>query len=96
MTQFEKDVYDRFDDLKNALSTLEKTVVTLKDHLDADYSALHGNGKPGLLAEHQDLEKRVHTLELKAESNRDFTAWILNFIAWLVTTAVAVYAAIKK
>ena len=96
MTQFEKDVYDRFDDLKNALSTLEKTVVTLKDHLDADYSALHGNGKPGLLAEHQELEKRVHTLELKAESNRGFTAWILNFIAWLVTTAVAVYAALKK
>ena len=96
MTQFEKDVYDRFDDLKNALSTLEKTVVTLKDHLDADYSALHGNGKPGLLAEHQDLEKRVHTLELKDESNRGFTAWILNFIAWVVTTVVAVYAAIKN
>lgn len=96
MTQFEKDVYDRFDELKSALSTLEKTVVTLKDHLDADYSALHGNGKPGLLAEHQELEKRVHTLEIKADSNRGFIAWVLNALAWVVTTAVAVYAAVKK
>ena len=96
MTQFEKDVYDRFDELKSALSTLEKTVVTLKDHLDADYSALHGNGKPGLLAEHQELEKRVHTLEIKADSNRGFIAWVLNALAWVVTTAVAVYAAIKN
>ena len=96
MTQFEKDVYDRFDELKSALSTLEKTVVTLKDHLDADYSALHGNGKPGLLAEHQELEKRVHTLEIKADSNRGFIAWVLNALAWVVTTVVAVYAAIKN
>ena len=89
MTKFEQDVIDR-------LARIEENVKSLKGNLTNDYQTLHGNGKPGLLAEHQDLEKRVHTLELKAESNRGFTAWILNFIAWVVTTAVAVYAAVKK
>lgn len=96
MTQFEKDVFDRFDELKSAVSELEKNVVSLKDHLDADYSALHGNGKPGLLAEHSDLEKRVHTLEMRMETQSGIAGKVIIALAWLVTTAIAFYNLFRK
>ena len=96
MTQFEKDVFARFDALKDSLSDLEKSVVELKDHLDADYSALHGNGKPGLLAEHSDLEKRVHTLEMKMETQSGIAGKVAIGIAWLVTTAIAFYNLFRR
>ena len=65
MTKFEKDVFNRFDTLKDSISEVKTSIAEIKSHLDADYSALHGNGKPGLIADHQDLEKRVQSLELK-------------------------------
>lgn len=96
MTQFEKDVYARFDELKDSISDLEKNVVELKDHLDADYAALHGNGKPGLLVDHQELEKRVHTLEIKADTQSGLAGKIVIALAWLVTTAIAFYNLFRR
>ena len=96
MTQFEKDVFARFDALKDSISELEKSVVELKDHLDADYSALHGNGKPGLLAEHSDLEKRVHALEIKLNTQSGIAGKIILAAAWLVTTAIAFYNLFRR
>ena len=96
MTQFEKDVFARFDSLKDSISELEKSVVEIKDHLDADYSALHGNGKPGLLAEHQNLEKRVHTLEIKLNTQSGIVGKIVIALAWLVTTAIAFYNLFRR
>ena len=96
MTQFEKDVFARFDSLKDSIADLEKSVVELKDHLDADYSALHGNGKPGLIANHQDLEKRVHALEIKFNTQSGIAGKIVIAIAWLVTTAIAFYNLFRK
>lgn len=96
MTQFERDVYDRFDELKNAISELEKNVVQLRGHLDADYSALHGNGKPGLLTEHQDLEKRVSALEIKISTQSGIAGKITIAVAWLITTAIAVYNLLRR
>ena len=96
MTQFEKDVFARFDSLKDSISELEKSVIELKDHLDADYLALHGNGKPGLLAEHSDLEKRVHALEIKLNTQSGIAYKIVLAAAWLVTTAIAFYNLFRK
>lgn len=96
MTKFEQDVYDRFDALKDSISEIEKNVVALKDHLDADYSALHGNGKPGLLAEHQDLENRVHALEIKLNTQSGIAGKIVIALAWAVTTATAMYNLFRK
>jgi len=96
MTQFEKDVYERFDSLKDAISDLEKNVVEIKSHLDADYSALHGNGKPGLLTEHQDLEKRVSALEIKAATQSGIAGKIVIAVAWFITTAIALYNLFRK
>ena len=96
MTQFEKDVFARFDSLKDSISELEKSVVELKDHLDADYSALHGNGKPGLIADHQDLEKRVHTLEMRVDTQSGIAGKIIIGIAWLITTIIACYNLFSK
>lgn len=96
MTQFEKDVFARFDALKDSISELEKSVVELKDHLDADYLALHGNGKPGLIANHQDLEKRVHTLEMRVDTQSGVASKIVIAVAWLVTTAIAFYNLLRR
>jgi hypothetical protein len=96
MTQFEKDVFARFDSLKDSISALEKSVVEIKDHLDADYSALHGNGKPGLLVEHQNLEKRVHALEIKLSTQSGIAGKIVIALAWLVTTAIAFYNLFRR
>lgn len=96
MTQFEKDVYERFDALKDAISKIEKDVVEMKSYLDADYSALHGNGKPGLLTEHQDLEKRVSALEIKLNTQSGIAGKIVIALAWLVTTAIAFYNLFRR
>ena len=96
MTQFEKDVFDRFDDLQKASSAVEKTVVSMNDHLEADYMALHGNGKPGLLVAHQDLEKRVHTLEIKAATQSGIAGKIVLAVAWFITTAIAFHNLFRK
>ena len=96
MTQFEKDVFDRFDELQKAISAVEKTVVSMNDHLEADYMALHGNGKPGLLVAHQDLEKRVHTLEIKAATQSGIAGKIVLAVAWFITTAIAFYNLFRK
>lgn len=49
MTPFEREVIDRLG--------------RIETKLDADYRALHGNGHPGLIDKHSDLEQRVRILE---------------------------------
>ena len=96
MTQFEKDVFHQFDEVKKAISELEKNVVQLNDHLDADYAALHGNGKPGLLVEHQELEKRVASLEHLVHTQSGIAGKVVIGIAWLITTIIACYNLFSK
>lgn len=49
MTQFEREIIDR-------LGRIETTLMV-------DSKALHGNGHPGLIEKHADLEQRVRILE---------------------------------
>ena len=64
-------------------------LTSIEVKLDADYRALHGNGKPGLLY-------RVNKLENSMYAGGMLYRAIVTAIAWIVTTAVAVYAAFKN
>lgn len=74
-------------------SDFEREVIerltSIEVKLDADYRALHGNGKPGLL-------DRVNKLENSMYAGGFLYRTIVSFIAWLVALAVAVYAAVKN
>jgi len=74
-TSFEKEVIER--------------LTSIEVKLDADYRALHGNGKPGLL-------DRVNKLENSMYAGGMLYRAIVSFVAWLVTLAVAIYAAFKN
>ena len=74
-TSFEKEVIER--------------LTSIEVKLDADYRALHGNGKPGLL-------DRVNKLENSMYAGGIMYRAVVSFVAWLIAIAVAVYAAIKN
>ena len=74
-TSFEKEVIER--------------LTSIEVKLDADYRALHGNGKPGLL-------DRVNKLENSIYAGGIMYRAIVSFVAWLIAIAVAVYAAVKN
>ena len=64
-------------------------LTSIEVKLDADYRALHGNGKPGLL-------DRVNKLENSMYAGGMLYRAIVSVVAWLITLAVAVYAAVKN
>lgn len=74
-TSFEKEVIER--------------LTSIEVKLDADYRALHGNGKPGLL-------DRVNKLENSMYAGGIIYRAVVSFVAWLIAIAVALYAAIKN
>jgi hypothetical protein len=74
-TSFEKEAIER--------------LTSIEVKLDADYRALHGNGKPGLL-------DRVNKLENSMYAGGIMYRAIVSFVAWLVTLSVALYAALKN
>lgn len=81
-TKFEQDVIDR--------------LARIETKLDNDFRALHGNGQPGLLAKHTDLEHRVSALEDTVKTQSGIASKIVIGIAWLVTTAIAFYNLFRK
>ncbi len=74
-TDFEREVIER--------------LTSIEVKLDADYRALHGNGKPGLL-------DRVNKLENSMYAGGMLYRVIVSIAAWIITTAVAIYAALKN
>lgn len=74
-TAFEKEVIER--------------LTSIEVKLDADYRALHGNGKPGLL-------DRVNKLENSMYAGGMLYRAVVSVVAWIITLAVAIYAALKN
>ena len=74
-SDFERDVIER--------------LTSIEVKLDADYRALHGNGKPGLI-------DRVNKLENSMYAGGFLYRTIVSFVAWFVALAVAIYAAVKN
>lgn len=74
-------------------SDFEREVIerltSIEVKLDADYRALHGNGKPGLL-------DRVNKLENSMYAGGFLYRTVVSFVAWLIAIAVAIYAAVKN
>ncbi len=56
--------------------------------LERDYKHIHGNGQPGLLS-------RVQHLEDLHENENTFVKKFGQLAAWVVTTVIAVYSALK-
>lgn len=82
LTDFEKEVIDRLG--------------RIETKLDNDFRALHGNGQPGLIEKHTDLEHRVATLEQMAKTQSGIAGKVIVGLAWLVTTLIACYNLIAK
>lgn len=82
MTQFEKEVIDRLG--------------RIETKLDTDYRTLHGNGKPGLVDEVDDLEHRVRDLEARQAAKHRCLGAVAAATGFVVNAAIAVYAALKK
>ena len=80
--EFQKDVIDRLARIEEAINN--------------DYKALYGNGKPGLLDRMVAIESKMQLMQAEASSNRDWFTRIRESIGWLVTTAIAVYAAFLR
>jgi hypothetical protein len=64
-------------------------LTSIEVKLDADYRALHGNGKPGLI-------DRVNKLENSMYAGGFLYRTIVSFVAWFVALVVAIYAAVKN
>ena len=83
------------DELHKILVEHEKDVIDrlgrIEVKLDNDYKTLHGNGRAGLLEKHSDLEHRVSSLEQAARTQSGITGKVTVGVAWLITTAIAVY-----
>ena len=77
--EFQKDVIDRLARIEEAINN--------------DYKALYGNGKPGLLDRMVALESKMQSILAEGQNNRDWFTRIRESIGWLVTTAIAIYAA---
>lgn len=88
MTQFEKDVYDKLTNISERLGKIETK-------LNADYAELHGNGKPGLIKNVEDINRKLSNMDVKATLNAGVISTIIGVIAWLITTLIALYGALK-
>ena len=64
--------------------------------LTSDFRVLHGNGHPGLIEKHESLEKRVLTLENKAESDRKHYGVIAVTIGFIIDTAITLWSLMKS
>ena len=89
MTQFEQQIFDRLGEVQDRLARIETK-------LDADYRALHGNGRPGVVEQTQELTRRIGVVEERLASAEKSGKHAVGFVAWLVATATAVYAAFFK
>ena len=76
------------DSEKELLIRIDERTKDIQEALARDYKTLHGNGNPGLLERVQKLEN------LHQNENTMFKKYGA-VIAWIITTIIAVYSAIK-
>lgn len=88
MTQFEKDVYENFRKIDSRLTKIET-------NLETDYHELYGNGKPGLIKEVANINKKLTIMDVKNTLNAGVVSTLIGVLAWIITTVIAIYGAIK-
>lgn len=88
------------DDLHKLMIEHETDVIDrlgrIETKLDSDFRALYGNGQPGLVTKHVQLEQRVSALEQAARTQSGIAGKISIGIAWLITTAIAIYNLFRR
>lgn len=88
------------DDLHKLMIEHETDVIDrlgrIETKLDSDFRALYGNGQPGLVTKHVQLEQRVSALEQAARTQSGIAGKVILGAAWLVTTAIALYNLFRK
>jgi hypothetical protein len=70
------------------LIRMDEKIKEIHKALERDYKCLHGNGQPGLI-------QRVQQLENYHSNENSFIRRFGAVIAWIATTALALYSAIK-
>ena len=87
---------DKLEDLlieiKDQIGTINVALGKIDTKLDADYHALYGNGKPGLIHDVVELTKRVIKLEEKNKHNG--TLWII--VGFIINAAISLAAIFCK
>lgn len=84
-----KEMKDDVNTIKNDIASINTDVSNINLKLNEDYKAIHGNVKKGLL-------DRVANIENLVSSGGYIYRTIIAFIAWVVATGIAIYAAISK
>lgn len=83
------DMKSDIDSIKKDIASINTEIAKINLTLDDDHKKLVGNGKKGLL-------ERVSNIENVVSSGGYIYRTIISFIAWIVATGIAVYAAINK
>lgn len=71
-------------------------IQVIKNNLENDYKAIHGNGKPGLLADVTELQKELAVIKAKQSWWGSAIAGWLSVIAFIITTIISIIALVKK
>ena len=83
---------DDFDFRKDVIERL----VRIEANQERDYKILNGNGSPGLIGICDSLQNRVLSLEVERDTKEKSHKGIFLWIGWLITTIIALYAAVFK
>ena len=86
MTDAERDRY---------LLQIVSDIAEIKVKVNNDYSALYGNGKPGLLEDVKNLTQRLAVLETQEKNHKSGHGILAAVIAYIINAAIAIYAALK-
>lgn len=83
--------------LEDLLLQMSADIAEIKTKMDADYRALYGNGKPGLLSGMAELDKRMTAMEgaVKSilESRRRNWGMVVAIAAWVASVLVNLFSA---
>ena len=91
MTELESKFFEAMSNINDKLSDIEKNISAIETKLENDFREIHGNGQPGLVQKVADLEKEVAMMKKEDKTKNDLLLWILNGVAWFVTTGLAVF-----
>ena len=81
---------------REMLIQIRETLAAIKVKIDNDYSALYGNGKPGLIEDVKNITQRVAVLEEQEKNHKNHHGVFAAVVAWLVNAAIVIYAAFKN
>lgn len=83
------DMKSDVDSIKKDIASINTEIAKINVTMNDDHKKLVGNGKKGLL-------ERVSNIENVVSSGGYIYRSIIAFIAWIVATGIAIYAAINK